>query len=244
MNPKVSIIVTSYCPESRGYLDLCIDSVRGLTYDNFETILVTRPGYEPFYENVLTVYPKKENFWNSTGLNYGVECSDPEAEYYFLINDDVILTKNCIQGLLSALQDPRIGQVMPIGNDMQGRYDFPMLPPGVTLKDIPKNQLTQIMGLDSPYPKGIIFADTLCLYAQMISKKVWNEVGPFDETLTGQDDIDYSLRVRQKGYINGIELSSLVWHFGGVSAAVTLTEEKRKIAMDTFQKKWAGKIAF
>lgn len=242
MNPRVSIICTSYCPESKPYLNLCIESIRGLTYDNFETIIVGRPDHWPQYEGTRTISPPYQDFWNSTGLNYGVKYSDPESEYYFLINDDVILTKNCIQGLLSALQDSKVGQVMPIGNDMQGRYDFPMLPPGIKLKDIPKDQLNQIMVLDSPYPKGIIFADTLCLYAQMISKKVWNEVGPFDETLTGQDDIDYSLRVRQKGYINAIELSSLVWHFGGVSADITLTPEKRRIAQETFNKKWEHAI--
>ena len=236
MSPRVSIIITSYCPESRSYLDLCMQSISKLTYDNFETIIVGRPDYKPQYENAKTIAPLQNEFWNSTGLNYGAAAAG--GEYMFLINDDVILTRNCIQPLVAVLQNDWVGQVMPIGNDMQGRYAFPMLPNNMSLKDVPKDQLPQLIDLDSPYPTGIIFADTLCMYATMISKKVWGEVGGFDETLTGQDDIDYSMRIRQKGYINAIELSSLVWHFGGVSAEITLNDEKRKIAMDTFNKKW------
>ena len=236
MNPRVSIVITSYCPESTFYLNRCMESVSKLTYDNFETIIVGRPDYKPQYDNAKTVSPLINEFWNSTGLNYGASCA--AGEYLFLINDDVILTRNCIQPLIAALQNSLIGQVMPIGNDMQGRYLFPMLPNNMRLKEVPREHLNQLMDLDSPYPTGLIFADTLCLYAQMISKKVWSEVGPFDEALTGQDDIDYSLRVRQKGYMNAIELSSLVWHFGGVSADITLTPEKRKIAQETFNKKW------
>ncbi len=237
MSPKVSIIVTSYCPESEPYLNLCIKSIKNLSYDNFETILVTRPGYFPLFDGVKTTYPSKLEFWNSTGLNWGVNQASKDSEYYFLINDDVILTKDCLQPLVATLQEKAIGQVMPIGNDMQGRYFFPELSLKLNLEFAENNEKT-LMGAQSTRPMGIIVADTLCLYAQLISKRVWDEVGPFDENLTGQDDIDYSLRVRQKGYINAIELSSLVWHFGGVSAAVTLTDEKRRIAMETFKKKW------
>ncbi len=239
MSPKVSIIVTSYCPESAPYLDLCIKSIKNLSYDNLETTLVTRPGYLPQFDDVQTCHPDKREFWNSTGLNHGVAQASSDAEYYFLINDDVILTRDCLQPLVATLQEKVIGQVMPIGNDMQGKYFFPELATKLELEHVEKNR-DAFMNASSIRPQGLIIADVLCLYAQLISKRVWDDVGPFDETLTGQDDIDYSLRVRQKGYINAIELSSLVWHFGGVSAALTLTDEKRKTAMDTFNKKWAN----
>ncbi len=235
--PKVSIIVTSYCPESEAYLNLCIRSIKNLSYPNFETILVTRPGYFPTFDGVKTTYPDKKEFWNSVGLNWGVSQASPDSEYYFLINDDVILTRDCLQPLVATLQERAIGQVMPVGNDMQGRYFFPELSTRLTI-EVASQHIDALIHAETKRQPGLIIAETLCLYAQLISKRVWNDVGPFDETLTGQDDIDYSLRVRQKGYINAIEMSSLVWHFGGVSAAVTLTEEKRKISMETFNKKW------
>ncbi len=240
-SPKVSIIITSYCPESKPYLDLCIRSIKNLSYENFETILVTRPGYAPEFNGVLTVFPDKQEFWNSTGLNHGVKCARTDSEYYFLINDDVILTRDCLQPLVATLQERAIGQVMPIGNDMQGKYFFPQLACKLNLEMALASEHL-LKNARSNFEPGMILAETLCLYAQLISKRVWEDVGPFDENLTGQDDIDYSLRVRQKGYINAIELSSLVWHFGGVSAALTLTDEKRKDAMERFNKKWSDAI--
>ena len=162
-------------------------------------------------------------------------------EYFFLINDDVILTRDCLQPLVATLQEKAIGQFMPIGNDMQGRYFFPEFALKLNLASAEASE-RNLMNAENHRQPGLIIADTLCLYAQLISRRVWDDVGPFDENLTGQDDIDYSLRVRQKGYINAIELSSLVWHFGGVSAALTLTDEKRKIAMETFNKKWANAL--
>ncbi len=239
--PKVSIIVTSYCPESKPYLDLCIKSIGNLCYPNYETIIVGRGDYLPHYLDCQTIAPPQDEFWNSVGLNYGVANAHFSSEYYFLINDDTILTRGCLLPLIEALENSRIGQVMPVSNDMQGRYWIPELDlkaQGGFNLEMASKSIGGLMSFNSGHSRGMIFCETLCLYAQLISKKVWNEVGPFDETLTGQDDIDYSLRVAQKGYINAIELSSLVWHFGGVSAALTLTDEKRKTAMETFNKKW------
>lgn len=231
---KVSIIITAYCPESKPYLDACVQSARALTYKNREIIIVGREGFEPRYDGCLTVRPPQKEFWNSTGLNFGVMSADAESKYYFLINDDVVLTKNCLQPLVDALKlYPQIGQVMPVGNDMQGRYHFPYLAVGVSGFNPQVN---------SPYPRGLMFADTLCMYATLISKSKWQKIGPFDETLKGQDDIDYSLRIRQEGLLNAIELSSLVWHHGGVSAKHTLNDEKRKEALEIFNRKWGSAL--
>jgi GT2 family glycosyltransferase len=229
---KVSIIITAYCPESKPYLDQCVQSARALSYKNREIIIVGREDYKPQYEGCLTVTPPQKAFWNSTGLNFGVLNAASDSEYYFLINDDVVLTRNCLQPLVDALKmHPQIGQVMPIGNDMQMRYWSPYLAVGASAF----NPATL-----SPYPRGLVFADTLCMYATLIGKRVWQQVGPFDETLKGQDDIDYSLRIRQAGLLNAIELSSLVWHHGGVSAQHTLDLAKREEARAIFNRKWSG----
>jgi len=231
IEPKVSVIITSYCPESKKYLDQCVLSALNLSYLNKEIIIVGRPDYMPMYERCRTVSPSRQEFWNSTGLNHGVMEASSDSEYYFLLNDDVVLTKGCLEPLVNTLASfPKVGQVMPISNDIQGRYWLPSL----------MGRQAFDMNVDSPYPSGIMLVDTLCLYTQLISKRVWQAVGEFDESLKGQDDIDYSLRVKQAGYLNAIELASVVWHHGGVSAAHTLNPEKREQAKEIFNKKWAG----
>lgn len=229
--PLVSIIVTSYCPESKHLLDLCMRSISNLSYKNIETIIVGRPSYLPEYENARTITPPEYEFWNGHGINYGVEHS--RGEYLFIVNDDCILTKDCIQLLVARAEHGL--NVMPAGNDQQGRYVAQCLP------QLPKSNHIGFTAwtddFENPYPPTLLFADTLCLYAHMVSRELWNKVGPMDDN-SGLIDIDWCLRVRQAGHMNAIELSSLVWHFGGQSVVHTLDNPKRLKQREQFQAKW------
>lgn len=226
----VSIIVTSYCPESKRYLDLCMRSISNLSYGNIEIVLVGRPDYLPEYPNAKTISPPEQEFWNGRGINYGVEHSS--GEYLFIINDDVILTRDCIEPLL---QWARHGvNVMPAGNDMQGRYyvaEYALTP----TTDM-ANALT-VHGCRGNVNQALVFADTLCLYAHMVSRETWDKVGPMDDN-SGLIDIDWCLRVNRAGHTNAIELSSLVWHFGGSSVQHTLDTPKREKQKAQFKAKW------
>lgn len=242
MTPRIAIVVTSYVPESKRYLDLCIRSIKNLGYpkDKLEVIIVGKQGYFPQYEGCTTTAPPEEKFWNSRGLNWGTQYARQDTEYFFQINDDVILTKNSLWSLVSTMQaNPDLGLLMPYGNDQQMRYAAlsPVQPRPYTYEEI-QPHAERLMDAESPYPAALIFSETLCLYAVLISKKVWLDVGKYDEQLLGQDDIDYSRRVTKKGYINAISLNSLIFHAGGVSAAHTLTPEIREKSMEIFKAKW------
>ncbi len=228
--PLVSIIVTSYCTESAKYLDLCIKSIRNLSYDNLEVIIVGRPDYLPVYAGCKTISPPEESFLNGRGINYGVENS--RGEYLLILNDDTVLTKDCI---LPLLEHAKFANVMPISNDQQGRYSFPMKAPS-SFEEVSDN-LDAWINSNSPYPPGVLVSDTLCLYAHMISRDVWNRVGPMDDN-AGLIDIDWCLRARQAGYLNIITLSAYVIHFGGSSVSITLDGPKRLKQKEQFKAKW------
>lgn len=233
MEPLVSIIVTSYVPESKHYLDLCVRSIQNLSYSNIETIIVGRQGHNmPEYPNAKTIAPPEESFWNGHGINYGVEHS--LGEYLFIINDDVILTKDCVQPLIKALELPVVGQVMPAGNDQQFRYHWP---DAIHAFERAGRDPSVLMHQRSTQTPTLIFAETLCLYAHMLKRTTWNKVGPMDDS-SGLIDIDYSIRMRQAGLLNAIELSSLVWHFSGASVVHTLNDNKRLKQREQFEAKW------
>lgn len=232
MSPRVSIIVTAYLPESKPYLDACIDSIRNLRYDNFETIIVGRHDYIPQYKGMVTIVPPEKVFWNSVGLNRGADWADPSSKYFFFLNDDVVLTRECLNELVHVLENNKtIGQLMPIGNDQMGKYSCPTFS-----APIPFDQ--QATGV---FPPVTFTADVLCTYAVLIPREVFKAVGPYDQELLGQDDIDYSWRVALKGYKNAITTSAVVWHWGGRSADITLNAEKRERGRDIFNKKWGIK---
>lgn len=241
MKPFVSIIVTAYLKESKPYLDLCMESISQLDYpkESYEVIIVSPPWYVPNYPGAWNVMPKKESYWNAHALNYGISCASDKAAYYLLLNDDVILTHNSLNNLVyaSAFMGDR-ANLMPISNDRQGKYFLPT--PGGTgpyrIEQIKKPQA--LIEQNSPYREGIVFYDTLCLYAHLLPRNIWNTVGSFDETMEGQIDIDYCMRVRQFGFVNGIALDSLMYHAGGVSADITMTAKAREESLKTFKAKW------
>ncbi len=237
---RVSIVITAYVPESKRYLDLCMKSVANLSYDNFEVIIVGKKGYLPEYPNAKTVAPPQETFWNSTGLNYGISQADPDSQYYFLLNDDTILTRDSLLRLVEIADvNPLLGQLMPYGNDCQGRYfaHCGLMPRPYVYEEL-EPLADQLIKQESAYTEALIFCDTLCTYAVLIPKKTFEKVGQYDESLLGHDDVDYSRRVIRAGFLNAICMSSLVYHFGGASVVHTLNPEKRSIGAEIYRKKW------
>jgi GT2 family glycosyltransferase len=234
---KVSIIVTAYLPKSKPYLDLCMQSIANLSVpkDQLEVLVVAPESYAPQYEGVRTISPPEREYHMPRGLNFGISKS--RGEFVFVLNDDVILTRDCLQPLVNAMASPEIGLIMPIGNDQQGRYWLPLRRMGPYTIDQLENP-EWLMNAGSPYFQGLVFFDTLCIYAFLMRRKTFEENGLFDEKLISGDDIDYCMRLRQRGYLNAIALDSLVWHAGGVSANETFTPEKRALGQKIFNEKW------
>lgn len=244
MSPLISIIVTTYLAESKTYLDACIKSIFNLDYDNFEVILVGRPSYAPEYAKVKTVIFPKDDFGNSEGINYGVRHANPNAAAYFILNDDVILTK----GSLKELVEAGSGRVIlgPISNCDQGiKYFLDTYYISNQFRIDENSDTAQLMSVDSRYPRGVILQTHLYFYAVFIPKTVWDELGPFGEQYkTGPDDLDYSRRAANAGVSMGIVLSSLVWHASGATADKTLTQEKREANAKAWKETWGDDQPF
>lgn len=247
--PLVSIICTAFLPKSKPYLDLCIDSIKQLSYENVETIIVSPKSYAPQYDGALTLSPATEDYGNPRALNLGAMAA--RGELLLFINDDVILTNGCIEHLIDLATHPMVGPVMPIGNDQQGIYslhvgfpdektgEFSVVEPGPMQIEKVEPIAKQMMKAKSIYPSGALFYPQLCLYAFMIERKKWQSLKGFDEDFNlGYDDTDFSLRVRHAGMLSAVSMSAIIWHFGGVSADQTQNLDKRARALAIFEKKW------
>lgn len=249
--PKVSIVVTTYLPESKCYLDACMKSIANLNYpkESLDVVLVGKPGYAPEYPNVKTVYPDKPQFYNSEGVNFGVSKTDPESKFVLSCNDDTILTKNSLKNLVETCGDQRVilNSISPCDNHRAYSLHFKFLSAGRVV-DVLGNQyryeqmkdfIDDMMNTESLYPQGLIHQEFLCMFATLIPRKVWDELGPLDEVFkTGPDDIDYSMRARRAGVHLAIALNSLIWHFSGVTADKTLDPSLREFNRKAFKDKW------
>lgn len=223
--PKVSIICTTYLEKTKPYLDLAVSSIKNLNYPKecLDIILVGRKGYMPTYDGVRTVCPVEAEFHNPAGLNCGIAQSQPDSQYFFILNDDVVLTPNCLQIMVAYAQpdtiinpielDPEAGSVVPAGSRTPGLY-----------------------------PQA-----HLCMFATLMPKQIWQTVKNgttpdsigFDENFkTGQDDVDYSWRARDAKFYNTLCTQSAVWHFGGTSANSTISNKLRAENLRYFRSKW------
>lgn len=239
--PAVSIIITSYFPDSKRYLDLCIESIRNLDYEgDIETIIVGRPDYLPEYEHVQTIAPALDKFFPPVGLNFGMKAASHEL--MLVLNDDTILTSGSLTALVETYtENPHVGLLMPASNDQQGRYTAwvgGLMPRAYRFEELEPIK-GELMKVETSYPPLLSYHETLCIYAFMISKANYAKVGDFDEGLMNSDDIDYTLRMVRSGLANAICYNAIIYHFGGVSADQTFTPEIRAEGARRFQVKWS-----
>lgn len=238
MPPKVSIIITAYLEKTKPYLDILIESIRNLKYDGaYDVTIISPTWYKPRYIGVNTISPIEGEYHNPQALNAAIKATT--GEYIFMLNDDVLLTRDCLQILMSYKDAPMVAVTMPISNDSQGRYAANVIiRPGPYKIDEILPFYKEMIDAKSPYPKAMIFCETLCLYAALIPRRVFEDVGYFDENLkTGFDDTDFCLRLRDK-YICSIALDAIAYHAGGVSADHTLTPQVRSENEAYFTDKW------
>ncbi|UII77100.1 glycosyltransferase family 2 protein [Flagellimonas sp. HMM57] len=116
MKPLVSIITINY-NESEVTLDL-LQSIRELTYQNYEIIVVDNASPNDNPDSIKKKYPEihliksKENLGFAGGNNLGVKQA--KGEYLLFINNDTIVPKGFIEPLVQKLQDDEtIGMVSP-----------------------------------------------------------------------------------------------------------------------------------
>jgi GT2 family glycosyltransferase len=259
--PFVSVIITTYLSSTRPYLELAMESAKNLDYpkDRMEIILVTHKvdwrSYKEMFTNEYTrvICRPEVQFNNPQGMNYGINASKDETEFFYMFNDDVIVTKDSLKNLVRAVGDsPVIAHT--ITNCMNHNPGYYSLAFGIEIdgKWEPFNRqyyrLPDIAGLPkymmnsrSIYPSGALFHQFLCLPCALFPKKVFDAIGTFDELFdAGCDDIDICLRATRAGIPVATALDAIAFHASGTSADSSMKLEARKNTMRYFHEKWGS----
>ena len=214
--PLVSILIPT--KDKREYIERCISSILNkTTYTNFEIIILdtgstkkeTLDYLDTIKENQkVRVLHWEKKFNYSAVNNYGVRYSN--GEYVLLLNNDTeIITPDWIEGMLEHAQRDRIGAVgvkLYYPNDViqhagvvlgiNGGKGIGIA--GHAFKGLKKD----IRGF--PIQKDIIrnysAVTAACL---MVKKEKYLEVNGLDEKYRiAFNDVDFCLKLREKGYYN------------------------------------------
>jgi hypothetical protein len=219
----VAIIVLSYNKQNE--ILECLESIFKLDYSEFEVIVVDNNSSDGSVKAIQTNYPgvhlieSEVNVGVAGGRNLGIKYIQENLKYKFILflDDDIVVDKYALSEMVKSFNTNKnigivtpkcyitshhqvigyaggmyvnlyTGQINDIGNGEQDRGQF----------DVSKF---------SPAAGG------LCL----VSKKLFEEVGIFDENFNpyGWEDVDLSLRAKKKGFGVFYNHKATVFHKGG-----------------------------
>ncbi|MGB9683276.1 MAG: glycosyltransferase, partial [bacterium] len=217
----VSIIIVTY--NSSSTIETCLNSIISNTLDiPYEIIIVdnnSRDNTMEICRKVLSssrvpykIIENKENTGYTAGANQGVRNST--GEYILFMNPDVFVFKDWLPEMLKYFQIENVGAVGPISDYVAGLQKFQFYMESNNIKD--SETLTRDL-LSKNKGRGIE-TKLLIGFCLLTKRDILEEVGLFDEELfLGNDDLDFSWRLRINGYKLIIATDVFVHHEGQVS---------------------------
>ncbi|GAA4449309.1 glycosyltransferase family 2 protein [Nibrella saemangeumensis] len=201
-----------------------LESARHLTYPNYEILVVDNASQqvlttvisEPDYPN-LRIIRSERNLGFTGGNNLGMQ--EANGDYFFIVNNDTELTPTLLEDLLQPFaEDPKIGVTCPkirffdqpdlvqyAGYSPMNMYTGTATPVGERQPD--NGRFDQ--------PSLTHFAHGC---AMMVRRSVVEQVGRFAERFfLYYEELDWSQRIKNAGYLIYYQASALILHKESVS---------------------------
>lgn len=236
-NPKISIIIAT--KDHIDDLDKCIRSViEKSTYKNYEIIVVENNSEEErtfeyyktseAYSNIRVVYWEHE-FNYSAINNFGVTFAT--GDYVLLLNNDTeVITPNWLEEMLMYAQREDVGAV-------GAKLFYPddtIQHAGVIvgLGGVAAHSHRLYPGDNVGYVGRLIVAQDLsavtaaCL---LVKRRIFEEVGGLSvKYRVAFNDVDFCLKIREKGYLNVMTPFAQLYHYESKSRGLEDTFEKQQ----------------
>jgi len=183
---------------NRGQLIPCLNSIqRTALGDGLIHVFVVNNGDKGSLDDIktrswLTILESGKNLGWEGGLKLALEYST--AEFIMFLNDDTYIPDSSggwIQKMLQHFVHSEVGAVGPISNVVMGSQHI--------------TYLTQQLIHTTSFLIG---------FCVMLRKSAFMEVGGVDDSLPGGDDLDYSIRLDDKGYLLLVDRNVFVYHYG------------------------------
>lgn len=236
--PSISIIIPT-----RDYADTlrtCLESIYNKTkYKNFEIIIANNNSEEKETFDLFEEYKSKYSNFKvidiNTEFNYSninnVAIKQSKGEYIVLLNNDTeIITDGWLTTMVGYAMQKHVGAVGPklLYPDYTVQHGGVILGLGGVASHAyigsSREELGMYGRLRVPYDYSAVTA--ACL---MVSRKKFNEVNGLEEELkVAYNDIDFNIKLLQKGYYNVFLPQVELIHFESKSRGLDTTSEKYK----------------
>lgn len=255
--PMVSVIIAN--KNHKSDLSRCVNSILDKsTYENYEIIIVENNSDEDdiknYYEDIVR-HPKISVVSYADGFNYSainnLGALHAKGDYLLLLNNDTeVITPDWMEELLMYATREDVGVVgaklyyedytvqhagIVIG---LGRHRTA----GHTHYKVPKENVGYMGRLC--YAQDVTAVTGACM---MVSKKLYDELGGLDEEFAvALNDVDFCMRVREKGYLNVFTPFAELFHYESKSRGSDLDTERAQRYQrecDRFKEKWQKQLA-
>lgn len=248
--PLVSVIIPN--KDEKETLKSCLESIwNKTTYSNYEIIIVENNSTEQetfsYYKEIdgkkgVRVVYWKEGFNYSALNNFGYSFA--KGEYILCLNNDItVITPDWLERLLGQCQREKVGiagvRLYYPDNTIQHAGVIVGIGgvAGAMFVGMPKERSGYLR-------KAILQQDLSAVTAacMMVDRKAWEAVGGFNtELAVAFNDIDFCLKVREKGYLVVYEPNVELYHYESKSRGYEDTPKKQarfKREIDYMQEHW------
>lgn len=236
--PTVSIIVVTM--NTPKITRACLDSVRRHTTVPYELIVINNSRAQAILDCLkkfrgIQVIQNFKNLGYAKAANQGALHS--RGEFLCFLNSDTWVPPGWLERLLDAARLPGVGAVSPLSEWERYRRLWPSENQAV----LENFTLMTDKAFQKWHTGRTKMARWLCGFCLMIPRVVMARLGFFDERFFfGWEDIDYSLRLRLKGY-RLLKVESLfIHHKRGASSSVSKHKKLVREAQKQFLSKWSA----
>jgi len=228
----VTLLILNY--NGKTYLKNCLDSVLAIDYPNFDVKLIDNGSTDGSVDFVKENYPEVEVIEHDANygfaLGYNLVVNSMESEFVVFLNNDVSVEPDWLKKLIPYTKDEDVAAVT---SKMLFSFDKKRINAAGGCCDV--------YGVGWNRGNGEVDAGQYdeaeeVFYgsggALLIKRKVWEDVGPFDERyfLYGED-LDWCWRARLKGYkILYVPEAKVYHHWRGSGASMECFLEKHWLA--------------
>lgn len=154
---------------------------------------------------------KKDNVGYAGGINKALKGNISKYDYFFILNPDIVLKKDCLRNLLSVIAvDKDLGIVGPKILDTKGHI-WAM---GGELNPIRySGGLLHYGKPNRAFKEKLVITDFISGTAMLIRKEVFEKIGLFrDDYFLYYEDVDFCLRARKAGFCLAVVPSAEIVH--------------------------------
>lgn len=204
--PKIAIVILNW----NGKKDTieCLNSLKKITYSNYEIILVDNGSADGSVEMLEKEYPEinliknKENLGFTGGNNVGIKKAlEHNADYVLLLNNDTIVEQDFLEKMVDvAEQDASIGIIGP----KIYYYSLPYIlwsAGGRYISFLGKARTYGINKIDRPEYNVQRKVSWVTGCAMMVKKEVFGKIGFLEEQyFSNYEDLDFCISAERMGY--------------------------------------------